>query len=336
MKPRSSFSAGRAVQHTYRGYGSSGKSKPRAVTAETVDLSPAASAAEAFQAAGTAALHELIACRSRFKTSAPETLHQMRIALRKLNAVIRLFSSVAPLRQGKFIASELKWVGKELARARDFDVFVEEMLLPLRRKCPHDISVAMFSRVCLRHRKREYKRSKTALASMRFSRLLVAIAEWIEAAGRRRKAQGKQSAHEVVAERLSALKKKMRSGRHIKKLDRHHLHKLRLRAKRMRYAIECVEQLYPDRKSRNRMDKMAAALRRLQSSLGGMNDLAIAGDIFDAIMKDSKFHGRTKDSAANVRLMSLIFGSHKRRPSKLLEKSADAYVQYARTKPFWL
>lgn len=106
----------------------------------------------------------------------------------------------------------------------------------------------------------------------------------------------------------------------------------------MRYAIECTERIYPDKKSRDRMDKMVVALRRLQASLGSINDLAIARDIFDAIMKDPKRHGWTKDQAAtaNDKLMSLIFGGHKRRPPKLLEKSADAYAQYAQTKPFWL
>lgn len=339
VKPsRPGKNAGRAKQHApHRGHGLNGKPKSR-VTAKSVELTPLASATEAFQAAGTAALDQLIACRSRFKTSAPDSLHQLRIALRKLNAVIRLFSSVASIRRGKFIAGELKWISSELARARDLDVFVGEMLVPLRKKHPRDADVAMFCRACLLHRRREYEKSQAALSSMRFNRLLVAIAQWVDTAGRQRKAQGRQPAREVVGERLSALRKKMKRGQRIKELDRHQLHKLRLRAKRMRYAVECIERIYPDKKSRGRMDKMVAALRKLQASLGSMNDLAIARDIFDAVMKDSRCHGWTGDAAAaaNARLMSLIFGGHKQRPSKLLEKSADAYAQYAQTKPFWL
>lgn len=324
-------------QAPHRGHGLNGKSKSRA-TAKTVELTPSASATEAFQAAGTAALDQLIACRSRFKTSAPDSLHQLRIALRRLNTVIRLFSSVASVRRGEFVAGELKWISSELARARDLDVFVEEMLVPLRKKHPRDTDVAMFCRACLLHRKKEYERSQAALGSMRFNRLLVAITQWIDTAGRQRTAQGRRSAREVVGERLSALRKKMKRGQRMKELDRHQLHKLRLRAKRMRYAVECIERIYPDRKSRGRMDKMVAALRRLQASLGSMNDLAIARDIFDAVMKDPRRCGWTQNSAAaaNARLMSMIFGSHKQRPSRLLEKSADAYAQYAQTKPFWL
>src|SRR5687768_14557855 len=61
----------------------------------------------------------------------PEFLHQMRVALRRLRSAISAFSGVLPPKAREPVSKELKWVGRALGPARDWDVFVIETLPPL-------------------------------------------------------------------------------------------------------------------------------------------------------------------------------------------------------------
>jgi inorganic triphosphatase YgiF len=58
----------------------------------------------------------------------PEGVHQMRVGLRRLRAAMSLFSQVLPRQRSEKIKPELKWLTKELAPAREIDVFVKEKI----------------------------------------------------------------------------------------------------------------------------------------------------------------------------------------------------------------
>jgi triphosphatase len=69
----------------------------------------------------------------------------------------------------------------------------------------------------------------------------------------------------------------MTPGRHIDELDLRRLHKLRLRAKRMRYTIELTRGLHEA--NPRRVERLLKQLGKLQSALGQLNDLASARTI---------------------------------------------------------
>ena len=55
-----------------------------------------------------------------------EAIHQMRVGLRRTRAAISLFNDVLPRTNTAQIKAELKWLTRELAPAREIDVFLKE------------------------------------------------------------------------------------------------------------------------------------------------------------------------------------------------------------------
>jgi triphosphatase len=84
--------------------------------------------------------------------------------------------------------------------------------------------------------------------------------------------QREPSVKALASKALSKIWSKMKAGRGIDELDLHNLHKLRLRAKRIRYMTEFTRGLY-DAHPR-RIESVLKVLGKMQSALGMLNDIA--------------------------------------------------------------
>ena len=85
---------------------------------------------------------------------------------------------------------------------------------------------------------------------------------------------------------LSEVSRKMKAVRRIDELDLRRLHKLRLRAKRMRYTIEFTRSLY--KVNPKRIEGMLKQLGKLQTALGKLTDMASARTILSRIAVEAK------------------------------------------------
>lgn len=324
-----------------RGYDLLEGGKPRAIMATETVLPPAVTVAEAFQIVCNSCLCQLIANKAGILASVSEALHQMRVSIRRLQAAMKLFSEIASGRPAEHIAKELKWIVAELALARELDVFLSDVLVPLKKKYPTNINVAALYRACLKLRKKEYQEANAVLGSERYRMFLLAAAEWIEAGhwqakpGDKSRPKLQQRARDLAAEELSALRKKMKKGRRMEKLAPRSLHKLRLRAKRMRYVIEFTESVFGDGQNGKRIDSALTSLKYLQSSLGALNDIAAQKGIFDRIAAMPPNNPKKRQRLDPSVAAGLMFENQKRRMRKLLKKSVEAYDQFERMKPFW-
>ena len=90
----------------------------------------------------------------------------------------------------------------------------------------------------------------------------------------------------IVSKTLSRMSRKIKAVRRIDDLDLRRLHKLRLRAKRMRCTIEFTRSLYEV--SFKRIEGMLKPLRKLRSALGKLTDMASARAIFESNCAGSK------------------------------------------------
>jgi inorganic triphosphatase YgiF len=97
-----------------------------------VHVGPTMTAEEAFGAIGRGCLHQLAANEPAMLRHDAEALHQMRIALRRLRAAMSVFSSIVADSERERIKAEVRWITAELGPARDLDVFISEVLAPLR------------------------------------------------------------------------------------------------------------------------------------------------------------------------------------------------------------
>src|SRR5262249_52872153 len=127
-------------------------------------------------------------------------------------------------------------------------------------------------------------------------------------------------------------RKVRKKGRKLTKLDPLRRHKLRIQVKKTRYAAEFFARLFRDRKSAKRSTKLLTALKRLQSSLGGLNDVATRNAICSEILAQRSPRGDGRDRAFAA---GLIAGNQDARHAKLLSDANKAHAQVEDIKPFW-
>jgi CHAD domain-containing protein len=96
----------------------------------------------------------------------------------------------------------------------------------------------------------------------------------------------------------------MNAVRRIEELDLRSLHKLRLRAKRMRYTIEFTRSLYEV--SPERVEEMLEQLGKLQSALGKLNDMASARTILTRIAVEAKADRKSVEPRITSGLSAII------------------------------
>ena len=300
-------------------------------------LPPFPTAAEAFQTIGGECLHHLISNRNGVRAHIAEPLHQARVALRRFDAAIKLFGKALNEKMATKVSGELKWIGDELAGARELDVFITEVLLPLKSK-HKDSSVARLHRTCIQRRETAYARADAALASQRFRSFLIDVAEWTEAGNHQGKGwigiEGERSAKDLVSKTLSKIWSKMKPGRRIDELDLHHLHKLRLRAKRLRYTIELTRSLH--KASPKRVERMLKQLGKLQSALGRVNDLASARAILHRIASEANAVLNNGELRVTSGLVTKMVAGHESKRSRRLKKATKALKKLEDIKPFWI
>ena len=126
-----------------------------------------------------------------------------------------------------------------------------------------------------------------------------------------------------------------RRGAQLKRLDPQSRHRLRIRAKRLRYALEFFGGLYAGRK-----DEMAAFLETLcamQDGLGALNDLIVAREKGLALAEgggraagDSETEGAQQAFAAG-----LMIGARVVSEAELLKTAAAHYDALIEAKRFW-
>jgi inorganic triphosphatase YgiF len=182
----------------------------------------------------------------------PETVHQMRVQLRRLRVLLRLLQSKGPQSQRaacRWLRSEWRWAGQLLGMVRDVDVCIEQSAA-LRADAAAYAAIA----TDLQHRRgTRLQALQGYLRSARFGRVLLAQLRWAEC----------WRSGQVVAPELSSAQLARRLLRFPRDALRQHprgwaellaiwdghaaaphsapwdaLHTLRLDAKRLRYTLE--------------------------------------------------------------------------------------------------
>ncbi len=190
-------------------------------------------------------------------TKETEALHETRIALRRLRALLRVFKRHIHDETFDEIAGELKWLSQALGAARDLDVAETRLKL----------GDALQAR-----RAACYAQVLDAFASARYRRLLIDLAGWLSH-GEWRASEPSQGAFADVAVRKMHRwdKSISKAARKLADLPADKRHKLRIRAKSLAYVGEMTAGLATAK------DHAAyvKALKAFQSALGDLNDARI-------------------------------------------------------------
>ncbi|MGB5146064.1 MAG: CHAD domain-containing protein [Porticoccaceae bacterium] len=204
--------------------------------------------------------------------SDPEYIHQLRVGLRRLRALLRLFASALPETFASIWRRRLGDNARSLGGARDLDVLCDEVLAPVLAACGTDHAGLVRLGAAL-----ETARGEARIAALRQldlaaqGRLLLgfmaALYALPEADGRR----GALVA--LVARRLDrALTRVARRLAAARRGDPVRLHRLRIASKQLRYGLDFCAPLLP-RKAAARYLK---ALAKVQNKLGYLQDVEVA------------------------------------------------------------
>jgi triphosphatase len=241
----------------------------RAMKAETIQLSPEMSAAEAFQMIASACIRHfrvnealVIAARD------VDALHQSRVALRRLRSAFSLFRPLLRDEATDRFRTELRDLAGTLGDARDLDVLLKRRSETLNKTT---------RKALITLRTKAYDRAIAALRSPRVDVLMIDLAEWLTTASFARGDEtGKASRPigEFSARILNRFWKKVRrSGKHLLHLDDEDRHELRIAGKKLRYAGEFFASLYAGETVSEQRNAFLAETQVLQDQLGALNDI---------------------------------------------------------------
>ncbi|WP_194270638.1 CYTH and CHAD domain-containing protein [Glaciimonas soli] len=207
----------------------------------------------------------------------PESVHQMRIGLRRLRAALTLFAQVTPCPAA--LRTELKWLAAELGAARDWEVFVGSTLAVVVNACADKSALHQLQQAALVMALNNRKKAAAAVSSARYARLLLSLGSWLQKSDWRAElAQPERERLEMPLAKFATQTLKLchgkleKRGKHLKEGAPSARHRVRIAAKNVRYATEFFQSLYPARQVR----PFVHALTGLQDALGWLNDATVA------------------------------------------------------------
>jgi triphosphatase len=250
----------------------------------------------------------------------PEELHDMRVATRRLRAALDLFVDTLPVRARTY-RSELSWLAGVLGTVRDLDVQQEaqaEMAdavkgwSALLGTAPDDDPLADLAALLQREREAARVDMLAALDSPRWERLQRGLASMVQQGPLRRSVATRLPAvigvpDLVTARHVAVVNAAKRSRRSGAASD---FHRLRIRGKRLRYALEFSTELYG-----GRTERYTKQLTTLQDELGRMQDSEVAAARLAALAT-----GEAHLPAATVFVMGAVAQHHRRQVERLLRR----------------
>lgn len=207
----------------------------------------------------------------------PEELHDLRVAVRRMRAAIRLFERALPAADAVLdpARSGLKATGSLLGRARDLDVQVQRLQEWLESS-GRGRDAAGLRALNLLAKERTAARSamRRHLRGAVFARRMESVAAAAEAA---RRARARRTAPRLLRRPSKQVLLSVALARE-RPDDPSVFHALRIDVKRLRYALEFLE---PALAFSTR--KLVRRLRNAQDALGALQDAAIEQDVAGAL-----------------------------------------------------
>ena len=207
--------------------------------------------------------------------SDPEGVHQMRVATRRLQAALSLYAPALDAAAGA-LRGELRWLRRELGDVRDLDTHLERVERHQAAAAAGADRAALAPLADLLRRRRDDARRERLLPALdgeRYLGLLSGIASLAEERSGRPRPEAATRASAALRPALQrrgrAFVKALRRARRSGGADDRH--RARIRAKQLRYALECSGSLY-GRSGRRAIE----ALRPLQELLGAERDALLA------------------------------------------------------------
>jgi triphosphatase len=260
-------------------------SPPRAVHAAALDLHPGISAEVALQRIGRACLDHMLRNEKAALAGDPEGIHQMRVAVRRLRAILSAFAPLLAPEQRRWASGELRWFADILGETRNLDVFASELLRPARAALTPASEFEPLSLAVARRRRVAHKDVVRAIVSIRYTETILALLRWFD--GRDWRLAGDDQTLDRPIEEIAPLlldrcrKQAEKRSKGFAGQSARKRHRLRIALKKLRYATELLGGLYDPGETRHFVQR----LKRLQDDLGDINDVRVGRGIVAALAR---------------------------------------------------
>ena len=280
-------------------------------------LDAAGSAARSAVAVHFAALTEQIPGAAAGEA---EPIHQVRVSTRRLRAVTRLFTPYISAIKPREIDRELKWISNQAGKVRELDV-----IGVLAHERAGELSPGLTNGLEPMWEQMRQQREQAAhqlaasLKSARYETMAARLASPIAIT-----VQGDVPFAAVAAELAAPIIRSMtRQGERLPDdPGAGDLHKLRVRAKRCRYALETMVGL-----GNKRIEKVLAQLEEIQDVLGRYHDAVVASAWIAAFVKSREL------SAEIAFACGALAESIYRGERKLKRQGLDLWRRFGRSDP---
>jgi triphosphatase len=209
----------------------------------------------------------------------PESVHQARVALRQLSSACSVFAGAVPPRATDPLRAEVKWLARVLGEVRDWEVLRTETFAEAPHGTLDNVQLNAFDHALLTRIKAARERMRRALRSLRYAGLQTLLTRW--AAGQPWRSQLGEEERRTLAlpvrecadEELTRRRRRLlKRGNGLAEATAEQRHETRIAAKKLRYALDFFESLYPAKPAQ----AYSRTLRKVQNVLGALNDNRVA------------------------------------------------------------
>lgn len=264
----------------------------------------------------------------------PEAIHQFRVALRRLRAIVGACRELIDDSVHAIWSIDLRWAQRACGPARDLDVLVTETLTPMAAHVPPDEAFRGFLAFAEAERAAARRQAVQALHNPRYAAMQLQLFQGLNDGAWRHVLAGPQLSLPVreFAERLlqARYKRVMRLGEHWSVLPDAELHRLRLFGKKLRYVAQAFAGLFKPKATRRFID----ALSGLQDCLGAVNDGAVGRQLIRALVERASAEG-VLDAVSAQRVQGMAIGWQAHKIETRLGEFGALWKEFAAAKRFW-
>ena len=262
---------------------------------------------------------------------APEAVHQMRVAMRRLRAALALFHRSFPCVEFAVMRADARRIAKAMNEARNWDVFGEMSGPAGPGLFQAERGFAAVRQAAETHRRAGHQQVADLLAGVEATRFVLSGLAFIARRGWRNSIPSADlprlsaPAPGFAAASLERLHRRVRKrGKAIADMPASERHALRLSLKALRYTSDFFADLFPATPATR---LYLRAVSRLQDVLGTFNDMVTITD------QVRRLH--VHDDAPAARAVGIMLGWYGRAAVADDAAVLKAWQAFRRAKPFW-
>jgi triphosphatase len=275
---------------------------------------------------------ELVAAlRAALDRPAPDEVHALRIALRRLRAGLAICRDWSETTCFDAVEADAHELADTLGAARNWDVLVTETLPRHATELAGIVDLAPLAEAAHAARDVQYRRMLDRLDGPQPQKLLLGLAlllsghPWRKPDGslpRRLADPAEKRATKALAR---GHRRQLRRGKRFASLSDRERHRLRIAAKRQTYAMDMLGPIWgkPGKQRAYRR-----SVKDLQAALGALNDIETTRGLLDALAADTP-------APALHRAIGAVAGWSARDKREKVEALGPLWRAFRKARPFW-